>query len=895
MERENWQKVKAIFDSAVQVAPDNRSAFLNDACADDGELRREVETLLASSDEAESFMETPFAGEIAGLILDTPANQLKNGQVFSHYKIVRQIGVGGMGEVYLAQDQKLDRKVAIKILNEKFSRHESNLERFIREAKAASALNHPNILVIHEIGENEAANYIVSEFIEGVTLREIVRESPMKSSEVLDIAIQIANALTAAHTAHIIHRDIKPENIMIRPDGFVKILDFGLAKLVEQKPIGFEASTVKQNQTAKGVILGTVNYMSPEQAKGERVDERTDIFSFGAVIYEMITGRTPFAGDSMSETFANLINAEPQPLSRYTANVPDELTRIVAKMLRKNKDERYQTMKGLLADLKDLRENLAFDQRLEKSHSSDTENATKILQATTGGTNLQTAETNSSFAGQIKRHKPFVAFTALIVLLAAIGFGVWYFTNFSANTTQIKSIAVMPLQNLSENENEKTLSLGLTDALISKLGGLNRFAVRPLSATQKYKAGETDTLSFGEALKVDAILEGSLQTANNRLRVNVRLLRVADGSQIWAGSFDENELDVFKLQDSLSAQVAKSLTDRLTPQQQQQLASRPTEDFEAYQLYLRGRYAWNKRTPEDLRQSIKFYQAAIDRDPTFAHAYAGLADSYSLLGDTVALSAHDAYPKAKASAVRALEINENLAETHTSLAWVLQTYEWNWAGAEREYRRAIELNPNYATAHQWYAEFLMAMGRHEEALAEIRRAKEIDPLSLIISAVEGWVLFHARDYDRSIEQYRKTIELDPKFNRLWDFLAKIYEQKEDYENAIAAHEQAIALTGGSGAAEQTALREAYTNAGTKGYWRKRLELLQTQARIKPVRFYEMAEIYARLGDKEKAFALLEKSLQDREYPIINLKVSPSLENLRNEPRYQEILRKMNLQ
>jgi tetratricopeptide (TPR) repeat protein len=335
------------------------------------------------------------------------------------------------------------------------------------------------------------------------------------------------------------------------------------------------------------------------------------------------------------------------------------------------------------------------------------------------------------------------------------------------------------------------------------------------------------------------------------------------------------------------------LVGKLSSQDRQQLASRPTEDFEAYQLYLRGRFAWNKRKPEHLQQSIKFYQAAIDREPTFAHAYAGLADSYSLLGDSVALSAHDAYPKAKAAAIRALEINENLAEAHTSLAWVLQTYEWDWAGAEREYRRAIELNPNYATAHQWYAEFLMAMGRHEEAIAEIRRAKELDPLSIVISGVEGWLLFHARDYDRSLEQYRKTIELDPKFNRLWEFPAKIYEQKEDYENAIAAHRRAVEIKGGS-PVEQDALEEAYEKFGVKGYWEKRLEILQRQQQISAIRFYNLAEIYVRLGDKEKAFTHLEKSLKEREYSIINLKVSPNLDNLRGEPRYKEILRKMNL-
>ncbi|HEV8157486.1 MAG TPA: serine/threonine-protein kinase, partial [Pyrinomonadaceae bacterium] len=307
---------------------------------DDKILLAEVESLLSSLDGAESFMETPAVAKVASVI-EAETKKLAAGKCFGRYEIIEQIGAGGMGEVYLARDKKLDRQVAVKILNEKFSGNESNLQRFFAEAKAASGLNHPNILTIYEFGEAEDAHYIVSEFIEGVTLREIVRESRLRLSEILDISIQIAGALSAAHKARLVHRDIKPENIMIRPDGFVKILDFGLAKLVEQKAVGFEASTVKQNQTAKGVILGTVNYMSPEQAKGERVDERTDIFGFGAVIYEMVAGRTPFAGDSMSETFANLINSEPPPLSRYAANVPDEMQRIIAKMLRKNKDERY--------------------------------------------------------------------------------------------------------------------------------------------------------------------------------------------------------------------------------------------------------------------------------------------------------------------------------------------------------------------------------------------------------------------------------------------------------------------------------------------------------------------------------------------------------------------------
>src|SRR5687767_5869145 len=353
-----WQKVREIFDSALRHRPDERRRFVNDVCGDDKNLLAEVESLLSSHDSAESFMETPAVAKVAHMI-EVENKRLETGNCLGNYEIINQIGVGGMGVVYLARDKKLDRKVAIKILNEEFSQDESNLQRFVSEAKAASALNHPNILTIYEFGEAEDARFIVSEYIEGETLREIISESRLRLPEILDISIQITGALSAAHKAHLVHRDIKPENIMIRPDGYVKVLDFGLAKLVEKKNksiLSLEEPTVRQNLAAKGMILGTVNYMSPEQAKGERVDERTDIFSFGIVIYEMIAGRTPFAGESHSETFANLINGEPPPLSRVSSNAPDQLQRIVSKMLRKKSDERYPTMRDLLADLKDLNE-----------------------------------------------------------------------------------------------------------------------------------------------------------------------------------------------------------------------------------------------------------------------------------------------------------------------------------------------------------------------------------------------------------------------------------------------------------------------------------------------------------------------------------------------------------
>ena len=427
MADENWQKVREVLDAALQQAPEERQNYVHKACGDDKTLLAEVESLFASMDEFDGFMETPAIAQVADVI-ESEKKTLESGKCFGHYEVVKQIGIGGMGEVYLAKDKKLGRQVAVKILNDRFRQDKSNLKRFIHEAKAASALNHPNILTIHEIGESEEAHYIVSEYIKGKTLREILNEKALKLLEVLDIAIQIANALTTAHEAHLVHRDIKPENVMIRPDGLVKVLDFGLAKLVEEKNksfLGLRVSSGKQSHTAEGIILGTVNYMSPEQAKGERVDERTDIFSLGATVYEMIAGQTPFADKSASETFANLIYDEPQPLSRFAANVPDELQQIVSKMLRKNKDERYQTMKDVLTDLKNLKENLSIEERLERS-ASPNDNEKEVLQATTGGANKSTAETLNSIPQQIKRHKSFAALALVTLTGVVIALGGWF-------------------------------------------------------------------------------------------------------------------------------------------------------------------------------------------------------------------------------------------------------------------------------------------------------------------------------------------------------------------------------------------------------------------------------------------------------------------------------------
>ncbi len=896
MKNDGWEKAKRIFADAVKLEPEIRLQYLIEVCADDTDTRCEVESLLASFDDAESFLETPAAGEFPSVI-KSGGKQLGTGKCFGHYEIIEQIGVGGMGEVYLAADKKLDRKVAVKILNEKFSRDESNLGRFTREAKAASALNHPNILVIHEIGETDEANYIVSEYVEGKTLRERLKESSLKLSEVLDIAIQIVSALTVAHFSNIVHRDIKPENVMIRPDGYVKILDFGLAKLVEQKAIGFEASTIQQNQTEKGMILGTVNYMSPEQAKAERVDEQTDIFSLGVVVYEMIAGRTPFAGNTMSETFANLINAEPLPLPRFAANVPDEMQRIVSKMLRKNKDERYQTMKDLLSDLKDLRENLAFDSRLEKSHLRSDGKATAILLPPTGDANEQTAETRDNFTQQIKQHKSLAALALIALLVGAIGLGYYFIAEKKSLTSADgkKSIAVLPFVNASQDPNAEYLSDGITESIINNLSQLAGLKVMSRNSAFRFKNNQNDPRNIAAQLGVETLVTGDIRQIGDRLVINVRLIDASDDSQIWGNQYVKTSTDIISSQNEIAQAVANNLRLKLTNSEQQRLGKNYTENVEAYQLYLRGRYHYYKLTQPEIRKSIDFYQKAIQIDPNYALAYAGMADAYRTLplaGRNVA--SKEALPQAKAVAERALEIDFNLAEAHIVLGWVGFLYDWDWKASEAEFKRAIELAPNNSEAHRGYAHLLSNTGRHDEAVAEGRRAREFDPLNLITNALEGQFLYYAGRYEEAIDRLQKTLELDPNFWIAHGVLGRVYILQKRYAEAIAELNKARELS--SGSTEPIAhLGYALAKSGNREQAQATLAELKSLAAENYVPAYNFAIIYNGLGEKEEALNYLERSFQEREVQISFVKIDTRWDEFRAAPRFIEIIKRMNLQ
>ncbi|MCA1626390.1 MAG: protein kinase [Acidobacteria bacterium] len=765
MTPERWQHLKPLFHSALEQQPRERAAFLNQACAGDAQLRAELESLIAAHEQSGEFLDAPAYAVAATLLVGDLLTGLAVGQSLGHYEIVGWLGAGGMGEVYLAKDKKLDRQVAIKILNEKFSQHEANLRRFTQEARAASALNHPNILVIHEIGEGEHTHFIVSEFVEGQTLRDILKEKSLLLPEVLDVSIQIANALTVAHAAGIVHRDIKPENIIVRPDGVAKILDFGLAKLVAHRPIGFEDTTIKQNETAKGVILGTVNYMSPEQAKGERVDERTDIFSCGAMMYEMLAGRTPFVGNTTAETFANVLNAEPPPLARFATDVPDELARIIARTLRKNKDERYQTMKGLLADLKDMRDTLAFEERWEKSHPPEAEKTRQMLPATTGDAHRPTAE-HPTRERKTRWHsltpaRRAVIFAAALVAIVAGAFAYrWQWKQtFGTSQPEIKSLAVLPLKSLDAGENY--LGLGIADAVIRRISQTGELTVRPTSAVRRYLNEDTDALTAARQLNADAVLEGSIQRADDRVRVGVNLLRTSDDVSLWTDSFDMRMTDIFTIQDTVAQQVAARLRLQLDPSQQARLTNRYTSNPEAYEYYLKGQASLEQISNaigdlQPTEASIGYFKKAIALDPKYALAYASLAQSYMWIANFNDPDNPAWVGLMQQALAQAESLDPQLVETHTvRFEYFFSRYgDWNLAQAAREARQAVALSPS--VGHLELGTIYDHLGLDEATgLREFQRVVEIDPTNTFAQGrlVESYMLYGK--FDESNELNRR--------------------------------------------------------------------------------------------------------------------------------------------
>jgi serine/threonine protein kinase/Tfp pilus assembly protein PilF len=910
MTPERYRQIGELFHAALEVDAGERAAFLQTACAGDAELRREVESLIASHDQGTDFIESPALAVAAELMAAREADALV-GRTIAHYRVLSLVGAGGMGRVYLAEDTGLGRRVALKLLPEHFTHDKNQVQRFRQEARAASALNHPNILTVHEVGQVDGAEFIVTEYVEGETLRARLTRAPFGVREALDVAAQVADALVAAHAAGIVHRDVKPENVMLRTDGYVKVLDFGLAKLTENLagfgPAESESPTKSIIRTTPGVVMGTAVYMSPEQARGLQVDARTDIFSLAVVVYEMVAGCLPFEGSTSSDVLVSILSEkEPPPLARFARDVPAELERIVAKALRKRRDERYQTTKDLLLDLKALKQELEFEAKLERSapppaRISDATASGGQASATIDQSVASTVEVSQAhptgsagyFVNEIKRHK-LAALVALLVV-AAVATGLGLYLHARNSEVAIESIAVLPFVNQNNDPNTEYLSDGLTESIINSLTQLPKLKVIARSSVFRYKGKETDPMTAGHDLGVRAVLTGRMLQRGDDLTISTELVDVRDNKQLWGEQYSAKVSDLLSVQRQIASQITNTLRLKLSGADESRMTKRYTENAEAYQLYLRGRYFWNSRTEENTKRGIDYFRQAIAKDPTYALAYTGLADSYSALVFPIgAVAPREAMPKAREAAMQALAIDSTLAEAHASLAFVKFHYDWDWPGAEIEFKRAIELNPAYAEAHHYYSHYLIAMGRTEESLTESRRCLELEPSNLLLNVHLGWHYFYAHQYDQALDQMEKTVEMDKNFAQNYPWLGLILEQKGRYAEAIAAFQKAVTLFPGARSIPEAELAHAYAVSGNREQAQKIIAELQELAKSKYVTSYQIAAIYAGLGEKDQAFAWMQKAYDERSEGLVNLKVDPRLDNLRSDPRFADLMRRVGL-
>jgi len=817
----------------------------------------------------------------------------------SHYRIVSKIGAGGMGEVYLAEDTRLDRQVALKILPQEFAEDSDRMNRFVREAKSASALNQPNIITIHEIGEAEGTHFIASEYIQGETLHTRLKQTPLDLKTTLDIAIQVASALNAAHKAGIIHRDIKPENVMIRPDGLVKILDFGIAKLSTKRaePTAEEAATaLKQQGTSPGVIIGTANYMSPEQARGKAVNAQSDIFSFGIVLYEMVTGQRAFTGENAVDVIGAILHKEPTPLNQLAPELPHEIERIINKTLRKDPDVRYQTAGDLLTDLKDAKQELEFQDKLERAvapQSQRPETQTIFLPATDGQRSPTLPTSSAEFITQeVKKHKLGVMVGSLLVV-ALLGVGLWFFYfRVSAANKTISSIAVLPFQNKSSDADTDYLSDGLAESLIYRLSQLPNLKVSPTSAVMRYKGKELDAQRIAKELGVQAVMSGRMIQRGENLSISVELVDAANNKIIWGEQYERKMSDLLTTQREIATTITEKLQLKLSGENAKGITKKYTESNEAYQLYLKGRYLWNQRTGESLKRATEFYNQAIEKDPGFALAYAALAETYVLFANYEVSSPADSMPQSKAAALRALELDDSLAEAHSALGWYLCQYEFDWIGGEKEFRRAIELNPNYATAHQWLASVFAQTKRFDAAQAEIKRASDLDPLSPIIAVNVAFDLWESRRYDEALKQFERTLLLHPDFTVAQQGLCWTYSAMGKSELAITACRKSLDLT--KGAWDKGRLSMVLGSAGHTDEAKKLLQELQTESSQRYIPKMALALAHLGLNQKEEALAMIEQDVAEHGYWVGSMGVEPEFDELRSEPRFKALIKRANL-
>lgn len=778
------------------------------------------------------------------------------GQIISHYKILEKLGEGGMGVVYKAEDTKLKRTVALKFLAPHLVANEQVKKRFLHEAQAAAGLSHPYICTIHEIREVDGHNFMVMEYIEGESLGEKIASGPLLIEEALDIAVKVARGLAKAHGEGIIHRDIKPSNILITPEGQAKVVDFGLAKLATQTRI-----------TRTGMAVGTVAYMSPEQAQGQEVDHRTDIWSMGAMLYEMLTGRLPFRGEMEHAVLYSILNEEPEPVTTVRGDVPVAIEDIIEKALSKDPAKRYEKTDELLAELETQRDQIT----------------------------LGIKERRFVRMRWLRRGRRLVYGSAIVVALAAAVIATQL---FHKESMEIDSIAVLPLENLMGDPKQEYFVDGMTDALITELYKIRALDVISRTSVMQYKGARKPLPEIARELDVDAVVEGTVLREGNRVRIMVQLIHASTDKHLWADQYDRELRGVLALHSEVAKAIAHEIQVTLTPEEQTRLTSAHTVNPEAHELYLRAKYHYFKYTKEELEKADEYFEQAIELDPNYAQAYAGLAASIEFqawAGYRKPLD--EAKAKIETLVRKALEIDNTIAETHLALSGKRFYLDWDWLGGEEEMKRAIELNPGLSESHYEYAHYLAAMGRFEESIAEAKRSLQLDPVSYLTNATLAFMYYFARQYDQSIEQYLQTIELAPNNVSVYRGLTRTYEAMGRYEDAVRAQQKAMTLVGNLEGdalekveAEVAALDSAYSESGPEGYWMWHLESMKGQYNGNPT---SAATYYAHLGDKDRALAWLERAYEEHNGRLYLLKVNPSYDPLRDDPRFQDLLRRLN--
>jgi len=846
MKTENWQQIETLFHTALDLDAKKRGEYLTRECADDGSLRREVESLLASFNTRDELFEQPVFETAIGLMGKTRETSL-TGKTIGSYLIGEKLGSGGMGEVYLAEDTRLNRKVALKFLSQAFINDNWAKRQLMKEARATAMLDHPNICAVHGFEESGNFSFIVMQYVEGQTLAELIAKRNGIRKNVLPLGRQIVDALATAHAHGIIHRDIKPGNIMVTHTGQVKVLDFGLAKFIQNQPSANSDEAVSQ-VSQNGLIAGTVAYMSPEQLRGEKLDFRSDIFSLGILLFELVGGERPFTRKCDAETISAILNAPPLPLQSAT-DLPPGIEHLIQKCLQKDKEQRYQSVSEILMDL---------------------QNPVEIKRAT------------KLFAF---RKEAIIAFVFIFVLLIALGVSIYF------QKTKVHNLAVLPIINQTSDPGLDYLSDGMTENLINRLGD----AAKPYTIVSGYKGDNQDYLKIGRELNVDAVVIGKfIKKSDGQILLQNNLINVADNSKIWSQEVVFDTSDTLKIEERISRKVISSLNAEENKDLENSTSNRQTSDPEAFRLYMLGRHYWRNRNEENIKKAIEAFSSAIDIDPSYAKAHSGLANAYVVQSGPAygSVSTEETMPKARASAKEAMTLDDNLAESHAAMAVVLGKYEYNWKEAEDKFKRAIELDPEYAQARYWYSELLSTTGRTDEAFREAVKAKDLDPFSAYMNRNVGRVLYYGHRYDEALKYFSQMVQKEPDNLKAKYMLGLVYLQKKMYPEAVLIFEQLY--NGKERELAASALGYTYAKTNRESEARRILSEMNDNSKENPTPPQEKAIVLTGLGEKGEAIKWLEKSYEQHLSTLSSLKVEPLFDDLRSDPRFLDILRRMNL-